>query len=74
MDHDEWPALDLLVRHSQCVRLALPADWRDIATVARLLSGTSHATAMLAAVDHGAYLLTTEPDAFGDDAPLVIAI
>lgn len=74
LDVDEWPALALLVSHSQCVRLETPTDWRDVARAARLLGSTSRAVAMLAAVDHRAYLLTTEPDVYGDDAPLVIEI
>jgi hypothetical protein len=74
LDVDEWPALALLVGHSQCVRLETPTDWRDVARAARLLGSTSRAVAMLAAVDHRAYLLTAEPDVYGDDAPLVIEI
>lgn len=74
LDADDWPALDLLVGHSHCVRVELPTDWREIAAAARLLDGTSRAAAILAAVDHGAYLLTTEPAVYGDDAPLVIAV
>jgi hypothetical protein len=74
VDVDDWPALDLLVAHSQCVRLELHANWRDLAAAARQLGGTGRAAAMLAAVDLRAYLLTAEPNAFGDDAPLVIGI
>jgi hypothetical protein len=57
------------------VQLGLPTDWRDVAAAARLLGGTSRAAAMLAAVDHNAYLLTAEPDVFGcDDALLVMEV
>ncbi|GAA2715575.1 hypothetical protein GCM10010429_36830 [Micromonospora olivasterospora] len=55
-------------------RLELPADWRDVAAAARLLGGVGRAAPMLAAVDHRAYLLTTEPDAYGDDALPVIEV
>jgi hypothetical protein len=74
LDADQWPALTLLVAHSQCVRLELPADWRDVAAAARMLGGTHRAAAMLAAVDHRAYLLTAEPEAYGDDALPVIEV
>jgi hypothetical protein len=35
LDVDEWPAVALLVSHSQCVRLETPTDWRDVARAAR---------------------------------------
>jgi hypothetical protein len=74
LERDEWPTLDLLIRHSQCVRLELSTDWRDLAAAARQLGSTSRAAAMLAAVDYRAVLLTTEPEAYGDDALPVIAV
>ena len=74
-DPDTWPMLDLLLRHSHCVRLPYGDDWRDLAMAARALGGVARAAAMLAAVDHQAYLLTAEPEAFGgDDGVLVIAL
>jgi len=75
LEVDQWSILDLLISHSHCVRLELPANWRDAAFAAQLLDGTSRAVAMLAAVDTRAYLLTAEPEVFGgDDALLVIGI
>ncbi|MFC7546720.1 hypothetical protein [Plantactinospora sp. GCM10030261] len=74
LDLDEWPALSMLTQHSHGVWLETPTDWRDVARAARLLGGMSRAVAMLAAVDHRAYLLTAEPDGYGDDSSLVIEI
>lgn len=75
LDADDWPALGLLLTHPQCVRLELPPNWRDVAAAAQMLGTTGRAVAMLASVDHRAYLLTAEPEAFGgDDALLVIEV
>lgn len=74
VDTDLWSGIELLLGHSQCVRLGLSTDWRDVAAVARALGATGRAVAMLAAVDHHAYLLTAEPDAYGDDVPLIIEV
>ena len=46
----------------------------DVATATRILTATSRAVAMLAAVDHRAYLLTRHPDSYGDDASLVFEV
>lgn len=72
LDMDHWHTLDLLVGHSHIERLDVPEDWRGVAVAARLLGSTSRAVAMLAAVDLRAYLLTAEPETFGDDAAPVI--
>jgi hypothetical protein len=75
VDSDQWSVLDLLLAHSHCVRLPLGDDWRDLALATRTLDGVGRAAAMLAAVDHRAYLLTAEPAAFGgEDSALVIGL
>jgi hypothetical protein len=72
---DLWPVLDVLLAHPRCVRLPYGYDWRDLAAATATLGGQGRAAAMLAAVDHRAYLLTTEPQAYGgDDSALVIGI
>jgi hypothetical protein len=46
-----------------------------LAPAAKALGGLGRAVAILDAVDHSAYLLTAEPEAFGgDDSPLVIEV
>jgi hypothetical protein len=72
---DRSPLLDVLVGHPRCERLPLGREWRDIGAAAKELGGAGRAVAMLAAVDHGAYLLTAEPEAFGgDESVLVISV
>jgi hypothetical protein len=36
---DHWQGIELLLTHSQCVRLELSTDWRDVAAAARALLG-----------------------------------
>lgn len=75
LDTDLWPALDMLVNHSHCERVELPPSWREVAAGARVLGGVNRAVAMLAAVDHHAFLLTAEPDVYGGEStPLVIPV
>jgi hypothetical protein len=72
---DLWPVLDVLLAHPRCVRLPYGDDWRDLAAATAALGAPGRAAAMLAAVDHHAYLLTGEPQAYGgDDSALVIDI
>ncbi len=74
-DPDLWPVLDVLLAHPRCSRLPYGDDWRDLAAATAALGGPGRAAAMLAAVDHSAYLLTREPQAYGgDDSALVIGI
>lgn len=61
------PSLYLLGAHEHGVILSDQADrWRALAGVARILGRADLAYTLLAAQDHGAYILTAEPGAYGD--------
>jgi hypothetical protein len=49
-----------------------PDRWRTIAGLARALGRADLAAALLAAQDHGAYILSAEPDAYGDPGRAVV--
>jgi hypothetical protein len=49
-----------------CRWLAGRTYWRAIAGLARVLGRADLAAALLGAQDHGAYILTDEPAAYGD--------
>jgi PIN domain len=66
----------LLVRHPSCVVLpTLAEDWTALAAWTRVLSRVDLAAALIEATDRPAgYVLSGEPDAYGDDDMPVISI
>jgi hypothetical protein len=73
---EHLPSLYLLGSHQHGLILAeLPKRWRSLAGVARVLGRADLAAALLAAQELQAYVLTAEPDSYGDPGrDLVIAI
>lgn len=71
---DAWPMLEVLAAHKSRATLAPEDDWRDLAYAARQVGNIGRAAAMLAAVDHDAYLLTAEPDGYGDSYEHLIGV
>jgi len=63
-----WPLLDVLVRLPHAVTVPLNAeDWRHTVAAAHLLGSLGRAcAALLFARGHVDYVLTTEPDAYGE--------
>lgn len=62
----------LLVNHPRCVVLPVLADdWAALAVWATALGRVDLATAMVEAVDRGAYVLTGEPERYGDELPVI---
>jgi hypothetical protein len=74
LDEKRWPWLDVLLDHPRCVRIGCVNEWRALGFGTRVLGTLGRAAAMLATAWHDAYLLTAEPDAYGDDQDTVIAI
>jgi hypothetical protein len=68
-------SVDLLVAHPACTVLPMLAtDWRALASAARMVGRIDLGVALLAAVDHDAYVLTGEPGPYGalvDDGPVI---
>lgn len=66
----------LLVRHSSCVVLpALAEDWSALAAWTRILGRIDLAAALVEATDRPAcYVMSGEPDLYGDDTMPVIGI
>ncbi len=71
---EQWPLLQILLTRHHCLQPAALHQWRDLAFGIRVLGSVGRAEAMLAAVRWESYLLTGEPDAYGDDRDLVIDI
>lgn len=67
------PAMYVLETHQHGVILPdEAASWRVLAGLARVLSRSDLASALLAAQRQGAYVLTGEPDAYGDPGKTVV--
>lgn len=63
-----WPLLDVLTGLPHAVTVPLEAeDWRRVAAATQLLGGMGRAcAALLYASGHVDYVLTCEPEAYGD--------
>jgi hypothetical protein len=62
----------VLVQRPACVVTPLRRDdWRVLARDARILGRLDLAVVALTAADAGAHILTGEPDAYGDEAPVI---
>ncbi|MEN3614914.1 hypothetical protein AAH979_35950 [Plantactinospora sp. ZYX-F-223] len=71
---DQLPAIGLLVGHPSITVVDTdPADWLALAGLARDLGRSDVAAALLLAIDSDGYVLTAEPDAYGnpDDMPVI---
>jgi hypothetical protein len=67
VDNDYLPGVHLLEAHRYGVIVPDRVDrWRTIAGLARVLGRVDLASALIAAQDHAAYVLTAEPDAYGE--------
>jgi hypothetical protein len=65
---DGAAGLRLLAWHPHCAILPLVADdWEVVAAEARRLGRADLAVCLLEAFDRGGYVVTGEPDAYGDD-------
>nr|MDT0663450.1 hypothetical protein [Micromonospora sp. DSM 115978] len=74
LPEDELPAVSLLAAHPSTVIVDVgPADWLALAGLARDSGRIDTAAALLLAVDSGGYVLTGEPEAYGDwkDLPII---
>lgn len=71
---DGWPAVELLLAHSACVRLDLPQGWTDIAAIVATLGGVDRAVALFSAADLGAHLLTAEPETYDEFPSVIISV
>jgi hypothetical protein len=70
---DRLPGVYLLEAHRHAVIVPDRAvRWRTIAGLARVLGRADLAAALLAAQDHTAHILTTEPGAYGDPGRNVV--
>jgi hypothetical protein len=64
---DHLPGVYLLEAHQHGVILPdQPDRWRTLAGLTRVLDRADLASALLAAQENGAYILTEEPEAYGD--------
>ena len=70
---DQAAIVLLLVEHPHAVVIPTGSDWRLLAEWTRLLGRTDCAAALLEAITHTAYVLTGEPDAYGniDELPII---
>lgn len=71
---DQLPAIGLLVALANTVVVDTdPADWLALAGLARDLGRVDAAAALLLAVDCDGYVVTAEPDVYGDpdDMPVI---
>ncbi len=67
IDRDDLSGVYLLEAHRHgAIVPDRPERWRTIAGLARALGRADLAAALLSAQDHGAYVLTSEPGAYGD--------
>jgi hypothetical protein len=67
VDRDHLNGVYLLEAHrDRAILPDRPERWRTIAGLARVLGRADLAAALLGAQDHGAYILTDEPGAYGD--------
>ncbi|MFY1693913.1 MULTISPECIES: hypothetical protein [unclassified Solwaraspora] len=66
--------VSLLAEHPYAVVTSTPAaDWRALTEWSRILGRVDVASALFDAITHTAYVLTGEPDAYGDykDLPVI---
>jgi hypothetical protein len=63
-DPNRVALLDVLVGHSHCIVVPVPADWRGLALAAGFYGSPAAASAAAAAADHQAYVLTAHPERY----------
>jgi hypothetical protein len=63
---DELVMLDVLAEHGSCLELSLTDDWRNLGLGARVYGSTSRAAVRALAIEHRAYVMTADPDVYGD--------
>lgn len=68
------PMLDVLVKLEQCSGVNYGGDWQELSRVARGVGNIGRGAALLLAISRGAYVLTAEPDEYGDEQDSVIAV
>ncbi|MEO3922882.1 hypothetical protein ABGB07_03225 [Micromonosporaceae bacterium B7E4] len=67
VDPEHALGVPLLVRHPRCVVLpVLAEDWSAVAEWTRTLGRVDLAVSIVEAVDRNAYVLTAEPERYGD--------